>query len=135
MAAMNSSVLACSYAISGSAGSSELNVKIASMPSVASPGLNKLPVIRAQMASAPKESRGNEAKKAAMAFLAVTLFTTSVASSSANAGVIEEAYTVEFGTCKFPENFTGCQDLAKQKGRTNTSVVPMYSGNGEDGKL
>jgi len=25
------------------------------------------------------------------------------------------AYTVEFGTCKFPENFTGCQDLAKQK--------------------
>ncbi|KAJ0098118.1 hypothetical protein Patl1_27936 [Pistacia atlantica] len=161
MAAMNSSVLACSYAISGSAGSSELNAKIASMPSVASPGLNKLPVIRAQMASAPKESRGNEAKKTAMAFLAVTLFTTSVASSSANAGVIEEylekskvnkelndkkrlatsganfarAYTVEFGTCKFPENFTGCQDLAKQKGRTNTSVVPMYSGNGEDGKL
>ncbi|KAJ0040467.1 hypothetical protein Pint_27315 [Pistacia integerrima] len=119
MAAMNSSVLACSYAISGSAGSSELNAKIASMPSVVSPGLNKLPVIRAQMASAPKESRGNEAKKAAMAFLAVTLFTTSVASSSANAGVIEEylekTYTVEFGTCKFPENFTGCQDLAKQK--------------------
>ncbi|GFY87512.1 photosystem I reaction center subunit PSI-N, chloroplast, putative [Actinidia rufa] len=25
------------------------------------------------------------------------------------------AYTVEFGTCKFPDNFTGCQDLAKQK--------------------
>ncbi|XP_044479569.1 photosystem I reaction center subunit N, chloroplastic-like [Mangifera indica] len=143
MAAMNSSVLTCSYAISGSAGSSELNAKISSIPSVASPGLNKLPVIRAQMAPVPKESKRNEAKKAAMAFLAVTLFTTSVASSSfsANAGVIEEylekskvnkelndkkrlatsganfarAYTVEFGTCKFPENFTGCQDLAKQK--------------------
>ncbi|MCO5574650.1 hypothetical protein L7F22_028439 [Adiantum nelumboides] len=25
------------------------------------------------------------------------------------------AYTVTFGTCKFPENFTGCQDLAKKK--------------------
>ncbi|KAH7432936.1 hypothetical protein KP509_07G046800 [Ceratopteris richardii] len=25
------------------------------------------------------------------------------------------AYTVSFGTCKFPENFTGCQDLAKKK--------------------
>jgi photosystem I subunit PsaN len=25
------------------------------------------------------------------------------------------AFTVQFGSCKFPENFTGCQDLAKQK--------------------
>ncbi|KAI5067883.1 hypothetical protein GOP47_0016228 [Adiantum capillus-veneris] len=24
------------------------------------------------------------------------------------------AYTVTFGTCKFPQNFTGCQDLAKK---------------------
>ncbi|KAK8652691.1 hypothetical protein V6N13_126716 [Hibiscus sabdariffa] len=82
------------------------------------------------------------------------------------------AYTVQFGTCKFPENFTGCQDLAEQKvptpillgfhkfwfddemivgfadaessvqtlmiwpwsvkGRTNTSAVPRFYGNGED---
>ncbi|KAJ7956974.1 Photosystem I reaction center subunit N, chloroplastic [Quillaja saponaria] len=75
--------------------------------------------------------------------MAATLFTTAAAASnsSANAGVIEDylekskinkelndkkrlatseanfarAYTVEFGSCKFPENFTGCQDLAKQK--------------------
>ncbi|XP_044492800.1 photosystem I reaction center subunit N, chloroplastic-like [Mangifera indica] len=141
MAAMNSGVLACSYAISGAAVSTDLNSKFASMPSGASPNLNKLPVIRAQMASAPKRPKGNEATRAAMAILAVTLFTTSVASSYANAGIIEQylekskvnkelndrkrlatsganfarAYTVEFGTCKFPENFTGCQDLAKQK--------------------
>ncbi|GMI67829.1 hypothetical protein like AT5G64040 [Hibiscus trionum] len=69
-----------------------------------------------------------------------TLFTTAAA-ASANAGVIDDylekskankelndkkrlattganfarAYTVQFGSCKFPENFTGCQDLAKQK--------------------
>lgn len=36
------------------------------------------------------------------------------------------AYTVAFGTCKFPENFTGCQDLAKRKN------VPFLS---EDLKL
>lgn len=35
-----------------------------------------------------------------------------LATSGAN---FARAYTVEFGTCKFPENFTGCQDLAKQK--------------------
>ncbi|KAK8928410.1 hypothetical protein KSP39_PZI017374 [Platanthera zijinensis] len=35
-----------------------------------------------------------------------------LATSGAN---LARAYTVEFGTCKFPENFTGCQDLAKQK--------------------
>ncbi|MBA0814209.1 hypothetical protein Gohar_020051 [Gossypium harknessii] len=119
MAAMSSSVLACNYAISGSG----LNAKIPSVPSVASPvlpGGHKLPVIRAQQQA--------------------TLFTTAAA-SSANAGVIDDylekskankelndkkrlatsganfarAYTVQFGTCKFPENFTGCQDLAKQK--------------------
>ncbi|KAJ8769200.1 hypothetical protein K2173_000975 [Erythroxylum novogranatense] len=135
MAAMNSSVLACNYAISGT-GSSELNAKIVSIPSVASPVVSgpKLPVIRAQVS---KESKGTEGRRAAMLYLAVTLFT----SASAKAGVIEDylekskankelndrkrlatsganfarAYTVEFGSCKFPENFTGCQDLAKQK--------------------
>ncbi|KAH7859410.1 hypothetical protein Vadar_000752 [Vaccinium darrowii] len=52
-----------------------------------------------------------------------------MSSSAANAGILEDylekkrlatsgansarAYTVE--SCKFPENFTGCQDLAKTK--------------------
>ncbi|KAJ6775166.1 PHOTOSYSTEM I REACTION CENTER SUBUNIT N CHLOROPLASTIC [Salix purpurea] len=145
MAAMNSSVLACNYAISGT-GSSELNTKIASMPAVASPVVSgpKLPVIRAQQARADsKEMKANEGRRGALVYLAATLFTSAAAaaSSSANAGVIEDylekskankelndkkrlatsganfarAYTVQFGTCKFPENFTGCQDLAKQK--------------------
>lgn len=90
MAAMNSSVLACSYAISGSAGSSELNAKIASVSSPAVQG-HKMPVIRAQQVDVSKESRGTEGRRAAMALLAVTLFTTATsATSSANAGVIDE---------------------------------------------
>jgi photosystem I subunit PsaN len=32
--------------------------------------------------------------------------------SSANQG---RAYTVQNGSCKFPDNFTGCQDLARRK--------------------
>ncbi|KAI9165660.1 hypothetical protein LWI28_018196 [Acer negundo] len=139
MAAMNSSVLACSYySISGTA-SSELNARIAS--SVASPVVgHKMPVIRAQQAAAAAVPKGNEGRRVAMALLAATLFTTA-ATANANAGVIDDylekskankelndkkrlattganfarAYTVQFGTCKFPENFTGCQDLAKQK--------------------
>lgn len=89
MAAMNSSVLACGYAISGSSGSSELSAKIVS---VSTPAVNghKLPVIRAQQAGVPKESRGNEGRRAAMVLLAATLFTTAAASSSANAGIIDE---------------------------------------------
>jgi photosystem I subunit PsaN len=35
-----------------------------------------------------------------------------MATSAAN---FARAYTVEFGSCQFPYNFTGCQDLAKQK--------------------
>ncbi|XP_062096464.1 photosystem I reaction center subunit N, chloroplastic [Humulus lupulus] len=140
MAAMNSSVLACNYVISGP-GMSELSPKAVSVASPIAAG-QKMPVIRAQQAkiSEPKRSEG---RRAAMLYLAATLFTTAAAASnsSANAGVIEEylekskankelndkkrlatsganfarAYTVQFGTCKFPENFTGCQDLAKQK--------------------
>ncbi|XP_058781363.1 photosystem I reaction center subunit N, chloroplastic isoform X2 [Vicia villosa] len=170
MAAMNSSVLACSYAISGS----DLNAKLISMPSVATPvGVSgsKLPSIKAQQARIPK-AKQSEGRRNALALLAATLFTTAVSAnnSSANASVFDEylekskankelndkkrlatsganfarAYTVQFGTCKFPENFTGCQDLAKQKyhsflkiwilnvkEKTNTSVVLMFSGNGE----
>ncbi|XP_028797687.1 photosystem I reaction center subunit N, chloroplastic-like [Neltuma alba] len=133
MASMNSAVLASTYAISGVA-SSEFNPKHTSM-AVSSP---KLPVIKAQQASS---SAGPQGRRAALSLLAATVFTAAAASSSANAGVIEEylerskankelndkkrlatsganfarAYTVEFGSCKFPENFTGCQDLAKQK--------------------
>ncbi|XP_021909435.1 photosystem I reaction center subunit N, chloroplastic [Carica papaya] len=143
MAAMNSSVLACNYAISGSASSSsELNSKLIASPAVS--GVKKMPVIRAQQVKVSESSsKASEGRRAAMIYLAATLFTTAAASanSSANAGIIDEylerskankelndkkrlatsganfarAYTVEFGTCKFPENFTGCQDLAKQK--------------------
>ena len=35
-----------------------------------------------------------------------------LATSGAN---IARAYTVQFGTCQFPYNFTGCQDLARTK--------------------
>lgn len=92
---MNSSVLACNYAISGTA-SSELNAKLSSLPSVASPvgsAGHKLPVIRAQQAkvSDSKESRRSEGRRAAMLCLAATLFATaSASSSSANAGVIDD---------------------------------------------
>eukprot|EP00262_Sarcandra_glabra_P021622 TRINITY_DN924_c0_g1_i1.p1 TRINITY_DN924_c0_g1~~TRINITY_DN924_c0_g1_i1.p1 ORF type:complete len:176 (+),score=28.49 TRINITY_DN924_c0_g1_i1:362-889(+) len=104
----------------------------------------KLPAIRAQQQVGHSDStqgRGSEGRRAALLCLAGALFATATANSAANAGVIEEylekskankelndkkrlatsganfarAYTVEFGTCKFPENFTGCQDLAKQK--------------------
>ncbi|KAH8507609.1 hypothetical protein H0E87_009959 [Populus deltoides] len=153
MAAMNSSVLTCNYAISGT-GSSELNAKIVSMPAVASPVVSgpKLPIIRAQQARADsKEMKTSERRRAALVYLAATLFTS--AAASANAGVIEDylekskankelndkkrlatsganfarAYTVQFGTCKFPENFTGCQDLAKQKVKLIRAVLLVIS--------
>ncbi|MED6152967.1 hypothetical protein PIB30_097023 [Stylosanthes scabra] len=143
MAAMNSSsVLACSYAISGGASSSELTGKITCLPSVSS---NKFPVMKVkaqQERTTPKAMKESEmgTRRTALVYLAAALFS-SAAASSANAGVIEDylekskankelndkkrlatsganfarAYTVQFGTCKFPENFTGCQDLAKQK--------------------
>ncbi|XP_043721570.1 photosystem I reaction center subunit N, chloroplastic-like [Telopea speciosissima] len=143
MAAINSSVLACNYAISGTT-SLDANWKL---PSVTSSSVSgpKLPVIKAQQAkvvSDNKEAIGaSEGRRAALVCLAAALFAGATSSASANAGVIEEylekskankalndkkrlatsganfarAYTVEFGTCKFPENFTGCQDLAKQK--------------------
>ncbi|KAL3329879.1 hypothetical protein AABB24_033974 [Solanum stoloniferum] len=138
MATMNSSVLACSYAVSGMA-SSELTLKYT--VTMASPSLQKLPfIIKAQQKSSSNTDKDQIAagRRVALLGLAAALFTTA---SSANAGVIDEylekslankelndkkrlatsganfarAYTVQFGTCKFPENFTGCQDLAKQK--------------------
>ncbi|BBH02449.1 Pectin lyase-like superfamily protein [Prunus dulcis] len=85
MAAMiNSSVLACNYAISGTA-MSELNAK---MPSsfVAAAGEKVVPAIRAQQAR-------SEGRRAALLFLAATAFTSASAAASnsfANAGVIDD---------------------------------------------
>jgi hypothetical protein len=47
-----------------------------------------------------------------------------LATSGAN---FARAYTVEFGSCKFPYNFTGCQDLAKQKVRPILIALKMAS--------
>ncbi|KAJ4878578.1 hypothetical protein Rs2_43596 [Raphanus sativus] len=135
MAAMNSSVLTCSYAISGGS-SAELKQRVGLVNSSVGFGQKKqtLPVIKAQ-----QRDGGDDVptRRSAMVILAATLFS----SASANAGVIDEylekskankelndkkrlatsganfarAFTVQFGSCKFPENFTGCQDLAKQK--------------------
>ncbi|KAL6642357.1 hypothetical protein ACP70R_020538 [Stipagrostis hirtigluma subsp. patula] len=95
------------------------------------------PAKRVQVA--PKE-RAAESRRAALLGLAA-VFAVTAATGSAKAGVIDEylekskankelndkkrlatsganfarAYTVEFGSCQFPYNFTGCQDLAKQK--------------------
>ncbi|KAL6906193.1 hypothetical protein ACP4OV_003794 [Aristida adscensionis] len=81
-----------------------------------------------------------DGRRAALLGLAA-VFAATAATGSAKAGVIDEylekskankelndkkrlatsganfarAYTVEFGSCQFPYNFTGCQDLAKQK--------------------
>ncbi|XP_019160950.1 PREDICTED: photosystem I reaction center subunit N, chloroplastic-like [Ipomoea nil] len=144
MAATNSSVLACSsYALSGAA-SSELIAKHASMAAtpISTTSSSKLPAAikcqKQEVRSVVETANGINGRRAALLGLAAALFATS---SSANAGVIEDylekskankelndkkrlatsganfarAYTVQFGTCKFPENFTGCQDLAKQK--------------------
>lgn len=93
MASVNSSVLACNYAISG-AGAPELNSKLVSMPSAASPAVAglKLPAIRAQQArvSDSKKWGAGEGRRAALVYLAATLFTTAAATSSANAGVIDD---------------------------------------------
>ncbi|KAJ6797277.1 photosystem I reaction center subunit N, chloroplastic [Iris pallida] len=135
---MNSSVLACNHVHSG--GASELHKKLASVAtSTTSVARAKLPVvIRAQQAQAEGSTEG---RRAALLGLAGVLFATAASSPSAGAGVIDEylekskankelndkkrlatsganfarAYTVQFGSCTFPYNFTGCQDLAKQK--------------------
>ncbi|KAJ0238268.1 Photosystem I reaction center subunit N [Hirschfeldia incana] len=140
MAAMNSSVLTCSYAISG-ASSAELNQKVSLMHSSVGFGQKKqtVPVIKAAQRVGGDDVI--DGRRSAMVFLAATLFSTAAVSASVNASVFDEylekskankelndkkrlatsganfarAFTVQFGSCKFPENFTGCQDLAKQK--------------------
>lgn len=90
MAAMNSSVLACTYSISAAV-SSDLNAKLISVPSTGV-SASKLPLIKAQQLriSESKESRGSDGRRNALALLAATLFTTAAAASNANAGVIED---------------------------------------------
>ncbi|XP_073044764.1 photosystem I reaction center subunit N, chloroplastic-like [Primulina eburnea] len=131
MATMNSNILACNFAISGP----EINSKINLSPCLATPA-RKMPVIKAQQVDSSDSGR-----RAALLGLGAAIFTAAVSTCSANAGVIDDylekskankelndkkrlatsganfarAYTVQFGTCKFPDNFTGCQDLAKQK--------------------
>lgn len=93
MASMNSSVLACSYAISGAA-SSELNAKLSFLRLGSSPSASayKLPLMKAHLQN-KEMSEARDGRRAALVSLAATLFATvSVASSSsaANAGVIED---------------------------------------------
>ncbi|KAA8531076.1 hypothetical protein F0562_005785 [Nyssa sinensis] len=136
-------VLTCNYAISG-IGSSNLSSKPSASSVVATrPKLPVIRVqqVRVSSTSIESSSGATEGRRAALLCLAAALFTTAASTSTANAGVIEEfleksktnkelndkkrlatsganfarAYTVQFGTCKFPQNFTGCQDLAKQK--------------------
>lgn len=91
MATVNSSVLACNYAISAS-GSPDLSSKLIAVPSVASPGVSgyKLPVIKAQQARVPEAK--NDGRRTALLFLGASLFAAAgaVSNSTANAGVIEE---------------------------------------------
>ncbi|KAK1310736.1 hypothetical protein QJS10_CPA08g01021 [Acorus calamus] len=139
MAAMNSSVLACNYATGGA--STEAIRKAASTPLVAPTAASRSLVIRVRMGKSAESKAvkaGDAGRRLALLGLAAAVFATA---SSAKASVFDEylerskankelndkkrlatsganfyrAYTVEFGTCKFPENFTGCQDLAKQK--------------------
>ncbi|CAH8303800.1 unnamed protein product [Eruca vesicaria subsp. sativa] len=138
---MNSSVFTCSYAISG-ASSAELNQKVGLVNNSSvwfGQKKQTLPVIKAQQRVSGDDVNG---RRSAMVILAATLFSSAAVSASANASVFFDeylekskankelndkkrlatsganfarAFTVQFGSCKFPENFTGCQDLAKQK--------------------
>ena len=100
-----------------------------------SPALPK----RVHVAAPPKLEQQSGGRRAALLGLAAVFAAT--AAGQAKAGVFDEylekskankelndkkrlatsganfarAYTVEFGSCQFPYNFTGCQDLAKQK--------------------
>ncbi|RAL39875.1 unnamed protein product [Cuscuta campestris] len=139
MAAVNSSVLACSS--SYAAMSSQFNTRngSSSMATPISTSPKLPPTVKCEKQEAkPICAEMEKGRRAALLALASALF---ASTSSANAGIMEDyleksktnkelndkkrlatsganfarAYTVQFGTCKFPENFTGCQDLAKQK--------------------
>lgn len=89
MAATNSSVLACSYAISGAA-SSEFIAKHASMATPISTSYKLPATIKCQKQEVRSvETANGSGRRAALLGLAAALFATA-ASSSANAGVIED---------------------------------------------
>ena len=85
MATMNSSVLACSYVISGGADASR---KMAGVPATSAASAPKLPTIRA----AAQEARpAVENRRAALFGLAAAAITAAAFNSSpANAGVIDD---------------------------------------------
>ncbi|KAH7861027.1 hypothetical protein Vadar_020747 [Vaccinium darrowii] len=143
MAAMNSNVLASNYAISGVV-SSELmsSSKVSPVASVKFPMIRAQHASFPDSKQANKVTKtsGTDGRRAALfGFAAAGLL--AMSSSAANASVFDDylekskankelndqkrlatsganfarAYTVEFGSCKFPQNFTGCQDLAKTK--------------------
>lgn len=94
MAATNSSVLACSYAISGAA-SSEFISKHASMAATPiSTTSSKLPAAikcQKQEVRSVETANGINGRRAALLGLAAALFATAASSSSsANAGVIDD---------------------------------------------
>ncbi|XP_047310981.1 photosystem I reaction center subunit N, chloroplastic [Impatiens glandulifera] len=143
MAAMNSSVLACNYSLGSSDLITSSKFSPLMPATTSSSTLVKCTAIKSQQVRVSDSNRSisNDGRRAALLGLAGVLFAAATSSSSANAGVIEDylekskankelndkkrlatsganfarAYTVQFGTCKFPQNFTGCQDLAKQK--------------------
>ncbi|RWV92163.1 hypothetical protein GW17_00045493 [Ensete ventricosum] len=91
MAAINSSVLACNYALSGASDSSSKLISVPSSRAQASASSPKLPVIRAQHARAgQREEATREGRRAALVGLAAALFATAAAASPADAGIIEE---------------------------------------------
>lgn len=85
MATMNSSVLTCSYAISG-ASSVELNQKVSSSVGFGQKKQMIMPLIKAQRVA----SDDVDGRRSAIVFLAATLFSSAAVSASANAGVIDE---------------------------------------------
>ncbi|KAG2314099.1 hypothetical protein Bca4012_064731 [Brassica carinata] len=105
--------------------------------------------------SCSKRVGGDEVsgRRSAMVILAATIFSSSFVPASANAGVVDDyhekskadkadelndkkslgtsganfarALTLQFGSCKFPENFPRCQDLVKQKRLSCSSLFNM----------
>lgn len=91
MAAMNSSVLACSYVLSGA--SDQSSRKLVAMPSATSPTVAQPrgQSIRAQQVQRPESlEKRSEGRRAALVGLAGVLFTAAATASSANAGIIDE---------------------------------------------
>lgn len=87
MAAMNSSVLACNYVISGA---SESSKKLLSMPASASMTVSHQRAVQSVRAQRCEAEERSEGRRAALLGLAGVLFTSAVTASSANASVFDE---------------------------------------------